>query len=499
MFKLIWPVFFIMYAFSEREVYDKKISDKLSYNDIIKNKKSSNIKEIILLAYLNNPIIKAALAKKRSKDEDVALAFSEFYPSIYAKYSYGFSKNKKDKNLSNIHFFSRNRISEQNTSSSIALAYEQNIFGANSIEKVRQMKFESESARFSFYNTVQQVIQYTSESFVNLWAAYEIFKSYYLMEQNLKQVLISYTAQLKAGTLKIQDLESIRSSHAESVFKKISSLAEIQSQIATLKRFICSNSDILPILSDIFYDLPKTKKELIECIENENPSVISAKNIHLAKEQEAIVITNGITYSIDLKAQLARNLKHKQKNKNYEFGISRDTVMNSLKNDTSYINLVLTVPLSPNESGNNGYSKVRKVQEETIQAYFDYIDTLNKAKKDAINEWNNFNAATKQIYSSKIAVESAEIAEDGYKKEELIGTRSSTEVVYSENKLLERRIQYIDAVRKRAITAIRLNAYLGRLSPRHLHVNVPSYNLKYGQKIVERAPFKTSNPVYNLK
>lgn len=498
MSKLIWSILLIVFAFAKKEVYDEKVSEKLSYSDVISNKKSSDVKEVILLAYLNNPDIKSALAKKRAKDEDVALAFSEFYPSIYARYSYGFHKNKKDKNLSNINLFSREKMLEQNTASSIALAYEQNIFGASSIEKVKQMKFESESARFAFYNTVQQIIMYTAESFVNLWAAYEIFKSYDLMEQNLKQVLAAYTAQLKVGTLKIQDLESIKSSYAESVFKKISSLAEIQSQIATLKRFICTDSDILPILSDTFYSLPKTEKELIECIEKENPSVISAKNTHLAKEQESIVVTRDVTYAIDLKAQLARNLKHKQKNKNYIFGRFNDTV-NSSKNDTSYVNLVLTVPLSPNASGNNGYSKVRRVQEETIQAYFNYIDTFNKAKKDTINEWNNFNAATKQINSSKIAVKSAEIAEEGYKKEESIGTRSSTEVVYNENKLLERRIQYIDAIRKRAITAIRLNAYLGRLSPRHLNIKVPSYNLKYGQKIVERAPFKTSNPVYNLK
>ena len=194
MSKLIWSILLIVFAFAKKEVYDEKVSEKLSYSDVISNKKSSDVKEVILLAYLNNPDIKSALAKKRAKDEDVALAFSEFYPSIYARYSYGFHKNKKDKNLSNINLFSREKMLEQNTASSIALAYEQNIFGASSIEKVKQMKFESESARFAFYNTVQQIIMYTAESFVNLWAAYEIFKSYDLMEQNLKQVLVAYTA-----------------------------------------------------------------------------------------------------------------------------------------------------------------------------------------------------------------------------------------------------------------------------------------------------------------
>lgn len=499
MLKLIWSLLLVMFAPAKEDKCSERISEKLSYQDVVHNKRAANIQEIIKSAYLNSPDIKAALAKKRAKDEDIALAFSEFYPSIYAKYSCGFRRQKKDKDLStNVNSLNSERIFEQDVFSTIALGYEQNIFGMSSIEKVKQMKFESEAARFSFYNTVQQVIRYTAETFINLWAAYETFKSYDLMEKNLKQILDSYTAQINVGILKIQDLESIRSSYAESVFKKISSLAEIQSQIAILKRFSGENSDILPILSDIFYNIPKTKEELLSCVEHDNPAVISAKNSHLAKEQESIAVTRQTTYSIDLKAQLARNLKHKSKNKNYFLG-KVDNVINSSKNDTSYVNVAITVPLSPNPSGNNGYATIRKVQEETIQAYFNYINTLNKAKKDVESEWNNFNAATKQIESSRIAVKSAEIAEEGYKKEESIGTRSSTEVVYNENKLLERRIQYIDSIKKRAITAIRLNSYLGRLSPSKLNIKVPSYNLKYGEKFIERAPFKTTNPIYNSK
>ncbi len=131
----------------------------------------------------------------------------------------------------------------------------------------------------------------------------------------------------------------------------------------------------------------------------------------------------------------------------------------------------------PLYSGGYNYSNVRQKKKEAMQSskILDY--NIKKALKDVEILWIELNSLEAQIVSIKSTIKANEMAVEGVKKENEVGSRTLLDVLDAEQDLLEEKVEAIKVKRDKFITIFNLMAYMGKLSSSDLNLDVDIYDL----------------------
>ncbi len=135
-------------------------------------------------------------------------------------------------------------------------------------------------------------------------------------------------------------------------------------------------------------------------------------------------------------------------------------------NDTTVAALVRgTVPLW---RGGQVASEVRSARLQEDQARLEVQRLERQVRAGIATTWYRFIAAERAIAASQRQVEAAEIAFDGATQELAIGTRTTLDVLDSEQNLLEARLSLVSAERDAQIAAHQLLQVMGDLTAQRL-------------------------------
>ena len=131
----------------------------------------------------------------------------------------------------------------------------------------------------------------------------------------------------------------------------------------------------------------------------------------------------------------------------------------------------------PLYAGGHNYSNVRQKKKEAMQSskILDY--NIKKALKEVEILWIELNSLEAQIVSIRSTIKANEMAVEGVKKENEVGSRTLLDVLDTEQDLLEEKVEEIKAKRDKFITIFNLMAYMGQLSPIELNLDVDVYDL----------------------
>ena len=91
--------------------------------------------------------------------------------------------------------------------------------------------------------------------------------------------------------------------------------------------------------------------------------------------------------------------------------------------------------------------------------------------------WIELNSLEAQIVSIKSTIKANEMAVEGVKKENEVGSRTLLDVLDTQQDLLEEKVEEIKVKRDKFITIFNLMAYMGQLSPIELNLDVDIYDL----------------------
>lgn len=448
------------------------------------NKKSGKfiqeINDVIKETYLKNPAIQAALAQKRAQDEILAQAFSGFLPNIEAKFGTSINSELKNRRSNEESF-------QKIYSNQMALSLSQNLFnGLGTTYRIKSAEAQTIANRFKVYNTEQEILIKTIEAYLSLWEAQQEVIICKKMCENLAECLKASEEQLKVGVTKRQDYESFKSSHAEAEYRLIAAKAQVEIAKSTLKQYTCKNFDGETVLPHIPSITPDSLKSIIESEIKNSPNLISAKYSKYAYEHNVSVSKSAFSPSLDLNSNISRDVVYKDMN---HYGANETINNGHSKNDNYSVNTSITLPIWIN-NGNNYFANLRKAKSEYLSAKYSLEATQNEIIQQATQLWYSYVSSKAQIKQGAISVKSAEISAEGYKKEEEFGTKSATDVVYNENELLKRRSQYIDAQKNYVLSAYKLLALIGKLSPEFLGINIPLHDLEKNEKKVRHAPLQ---------
>lgn len=483
-FKCFAHVFVASFLFSIEANLDKKNVNKkicIKNESITKNKPGKvtrHINDVIKDAYLQNPAIHAALAQKRAQDEILAQAFSGFLPNIEAKIGSSINSELKNRRANNENF-------QKVYSNQIALSLSQNLFnGLGTTYRIKSAEAQTIANRFKVYETEQEILMKTVEAYLNLWEAQQEVIICEKMCNNLAECLKASKEQLNVGVTKRQDYESFKSSHAEAEYRLIAAKAQVEIAKSTLKQYTGKEFEGETELPEIPSIIPASLSVLLESEIKNSPNLISAIYSKYAYEHNISVSKSAFSPSVDLNSSISRDFVYRDMN---HYGTKDTTNNGHNKNDNFSVSAAVTLPIWIN-NGNNYFANLRKTKSEHLSASYSLEATKNEIIQQATQLWYSYISSRAQIKQGAISVKSAEISAEGYKKEEEFGTKSATDVVYNENELLKRRSQYIDAQKNYVLSAYKLLALVGKLSPEFLGINVSLYNLKENETRVKRAP-----------
>ncbi|MGB8898096.1 MAG: TolC family protein, partial [Methylocella sp.] len=128
------------------------------------------------------------------------------------------------------------------------------------------------------------------------------------------------------------------------------------------------------------------------------------------------------------------------------------------------------------ESGGEVYARTRQAKETLGQARLQADLQRDMVRATVVSTWGQLDSARATIYSSKASVKSNEIALDSIRQEAEVGQRTTFDVLFQQQQLLNARVAFVTAQRDRVVASYAVMAAIGRLSAANLNLAVTEYD-----------------------
>ncbi|OYV28577.1 MAG: channel protein TolC, partial [Acidocella sp. 20-61-6] len=221
-------------------------------------------------------------------------------------------------------------------------------------------------------------------------------------------------------------------------------------------------------------DLPVASKQQAGAAAiGNNPNVISAEFTDAASKDAVDVAFSALLPQLSVQASA--------------FSESNPSGPNTRSNGSQVLG-ELTVPLY---QGGAEYSAIRQARAKAQQSFASILDAQRTAYSQATQAWEGLIAARAAIVSTNAEIKSNAIALDGTEREELVGTRTTLDVLNAQQALLNSQVQQVQNIATLVNNSYTVASAIGRLTATDLGLPVNQYDdLKY-YKSVEYAGFGT--------
>ncbi len=414
---------------------------------------SQTLYDTLSKAYETSPLLKSHRHKLEAINEELAKALSKKRPKINLYGSAGIDETTTV-NTTGI------ESTRNNNPKSVTLEIQQNLYDFGRTKSLINIADNSIFAqRANLKNQEQEILLDASRIYLALLASVEINK---LAKNNLLLLQKHYQAtndRFKLGEATSTDLSLAKAKYLRAKSDEIKSRGEIEKEKSKYFSLIGADPPKKLYFPKIKKAIPENLKDITKETLQGNPKIIASG---FRKKLSFIKISSAAsellpTLDLNLSAQNAW---------------APNTFFDEYENYKMEFNLKL-----PLYSGGYNYSNVRQKKKEAMQSskILDY--NIKKALKEVEILWIELNSLEAQIVSIKSTIKANEMAVEGVKKENEVGSRTLLDVLDTEQDLLEEKVEEIKAKRDKFITIFNLMAYMGQLSPIELNLDVDVYDL----------------------
>ena len=414
---------------------------------------SQTLYDTLAKAYNTSPLLKSHRFKLEAINEELAKALSENRPQVNFYGSVG-SDETTTINTSGL------ESKTNNNPKSVTLEIQQNLYDFGRSKSLMNIADHSIFAqRADLKNQEQEILLEASRIYLALLASTEINK---LAKNNLLLLQKHYQAtndRFKLGEATSTDLSLAKARYLRARSDEIKSRGDIEkerSKYFSLIGIEAPNKLDFPIIK---IAIPNNLKDITKETVKGNPKIIASG---FRKKLSFVKISSAAselfpTLDLNLSAQNAW---------------APNTFFDEYENYKVEFNFKL-----PIYSGGYNYSNVRQKKKEAMQSskILDY--NIKKALKEVEILWIERNSLEAQIVSINATIKANEMAVEGVKKENEVGSRTLLDVLDAEQELLEEKVEVIKVKRDKFVTIFNLIAYMGRLSPSDLNLDVNVYSL----------------------
>ncbi len=407
--------------------------------------------DALIAAYKTSNLMAQNQAVLRAADEDVGAAFARLLPVLQ------FTAQKSVTNLSTAPTVDINRETQTLTASLTLYA------GGRSRNGLALAREAVMATRAGLMNVEQQVLLAAVSAYVNVGLKAEIVA---LRESNTRLI----TQQLRAAQdrFDVGEVTLTDVSLAEARLAAASAgLAAAQGELAIAREAYKtavgaypSNMRGLPKLPA----LPKSLEEARSIAQAGHPSMLQAQAQLKIADLQVRIAEGGLGPS--LSAQISR---------------SRDQA--GVDTTTSALQLSQTL-----YAGGGAAAALRKTlaQKEGAQAG---LMQASLTVSDAVGRaWAGLAVANASVRAGQAQITAAQKAFDGVREEASLGSRTTLDVLNSEQELLSARASKLEAEASRYIGVYQVLAAMGNLSAEKLNLGIPTYDVEAYYNAVKNAP-----------
>ena len=414
---------------------------------------SQTLYDTLSKAYNNSPLLKSHRFKLEAINEELAKALSKNRPQVNLSGSVG-SDETTTVNTSGI------ESTKNNNPKSVTLEIQQNLYDFGRTKSLINIADNSIFAqRADLRNQEQEILLEASRIYLALLASTEINK---LAKNNLLLLQKHYQAtedRFKLGEATSTDLSLAKARYYRARSDEIKSRGGIEKERSKYFSLIGIEAPKKLYFPQINIALPEKLKDITKETLQGNPIIIASG---FRKKLSFIKISSAAsellpTLDLNLSAQNAW---------------APNTFFDEYENYKMEFNLKIPLYL-----GGYNYSNIRQKKKEAMQSskILDY--NIKKILKEVEILWIEFKSLEAQIVSINSAIKANEMAVEGVKKENEVGSKILLDVLDAEQDLLEEKVEAIKVERDKYITIFNLMAFMGKLSSSELNLDVGVYDL----------------------
>jgi len=406
-------------------------------------------------AYAGNPDLNQQRAGVRATDENLPRASSAWRPTANANAQYGYN------HLDNTFASSGIAPLRADTAAwTYGLTVNQNLFNGNrTVNGVRQAESNIFGARETLRNTEQNVLQSASTAYMNVLRDTAILdlrkNNIIVLQEQLRQTVDRFTV----GEVTRTDVAQAESSLASARSDYFTAQANLETSIANYRQVIGVVPTRLEPARTIESLLPHTLGVAVQLALAEHPEVQAALHAADAAALQVKLVEGELYPTVNLVGNV-------QNNYNY-FGVPGERFLNA-----SIVGQ-LTVPIY---EGGEVYARTRQAKETLGQARLQADLQRDLVRAAVVSSWGQLDTARGVIQSSKASVKSNEIALDSIRDEAEVGQRTTFDILFQQQQLLNARVALVSAQRDRVVASYAVMAAIGRLSAANLNLAVTEYD-----------------------
>ncbi|MEJ0093022.1 MAG: TolC family outer membrane protein [Methylocella sp.] len=416
----------------------------------------------LVRAYIGNPDLNQQRAGVRAQDENLPRATSTWRPTATANLSSGYNYLESIDSTSAASGLAAaaSRFRSGSAPTSLGLTVSQTIYNGNrTLNGVRQAESNIFGARENLRNTELDTLQNGATAYMNVLRDIAILdlrkNNITVLEEQLRQT----RDRFNVGEVTRTDVAQAESSLASARSDYFTAQANLQNSVANYRQIIGVEPTHLEPARTIENLLPRDMNSAVEMALAEHPAVQAAFHAVDAAALQVKLVEGELLPT----ASVAGNVQQ-----NYAFqGIPHERVFNGS------IMAQISVPIY---EGGEVYARARQAKETLAQARLQADLQRDMVRAGVVSTWGQLDTARAVIQSSKAAVKAAEIALEGIREEAKVGQRTTFDVLFQQQALLNTRVALVTAQRDRVVASYAVMASIGRLSAANLNLSVAEYD-----------------------
>ena len=414
---------------------------------------SQTLYDTLSKAYNTSPLLKSHRFKLEAINEELAKALSKNRPQLNL---YGSVGSDETTTVNTVGVES----TKNNNPKSVTLEIQQNLYDFGRTESLINIADNSIFAqRADLRNQEQEILLEASRIYLALLASTEINK---LAKNNLLLLQKHYQAtedRFKLGEATSTDLSLAKARYFRARSDEIKSRGSIEKERSKYFSLIGIEAPKKLYFPQIKIALPENLKDATKETLQSNPMIIASgfrKKLSFFKISSA---ASELLPTLDL-------------NLSAQNAWAPNTFFDEYENYKMEFNFRF-----PLYSGGYNYSNIRQKKKEAMQSskILDY--NIKKTLKEVEILWIELNSLEAQIVSINSAIKANEMAVEGVRKENEVGSKTLLDVLDAVQDLLEEKVESIKVKRDKFITIFNLMAFMGKLSSSELNLDVGVYDL----------------------
>jgi outer membrane protein len=430
-------------------------------------------------AYYNNATLQEQRAALRQTDENVPTAISGWRPTITLTGSTGRSSSTVNQVSSSIDPFTGQLVRESvrtpesgNPASGEANVTQPIYSGGKTIDATREAENAVYAARATLLETEQTVFLNVETAYVTVITDAHVLALDKNNQTVLERQLQATRDQFNVGEITLTSVAQAQASLAQAIEQVAVADGNLQIARENFRQLVGSYPGNLEPPQPL--DLPVASKEAAAAAANaNNPNVISAEFTDASNKDAVDVAFSALLPQITVQASA--------------FSESNPSGAHTSTRGGSVLAQV-TMPLY---QGGQEYAAIRQARAREQQSFAQIIDAQRTAYAQATQAWEALVASRAAIVSTNAEIKANAIALDGTEREEIVGTRTTLDVLNAQQLLLNSQVQQVQNIATLVNNSYTVASAIGRLTATDLGLPVTQYDDRKYYDAVKYAGFGT--------